>query len=96
MHLSLYNFSHNKKYCLFKHKTQILIYTSDLHVYNYSFPAFFFFVAALCYAELGTMIPKSGGEHSYLMHAFGKMDKCFGPIPAFLFDWVRRTQKDDR
>lgn len=45
-------------------------------------------LAALCYAELGTMIPKSGGEHSYLMHTFGKMDKCFGPIPAFLFDWV--------
>nr|XP_022340838.1 b(0,+)-type amino acid transporter 1-like isoform X1 [Crassostrea virginica] len=45
-------------------------------------------LAALCYAELGTMIPKSGGEHSYLMHTFGKMDKCFGPVPAFLFDWV--------
>ncbi|XP_061198388.1 b(0,+)-type amino acid transporter 1-like isoform X1 [Saccostrea echinata] len=45
-------------------------------------------LAALCYAELGTMIPKSGGEHSYLMYTFGKMDKCLGPIPAFLYDWV--------
>ncbi|XP_056014964.1 b(0,+)-type amino acid transporter 1-like [Ostrea edulis] len=45
-------------------------------------------LAALCYAELGTMIPKSGGEHSYLMHTYGKLNKCFGPIPAFLFDWV--------
>jgi amino acid transporter len=35
----------------------------------------------LCYAELGTMIPLSGGEHPYLMRAFGS-------VPAFLFSWT--------
>ncbi|KAK3101335.1 hypothetical protein FSP39_002815 [Pinctada imbricata] len=43
---------------------------------------------ALCYAELGTLIPISGGEHAYYMYAYGKRDKMFGPIPAFLYDWV--------
>lgn len=36
---------------------------------------------ALCYAELGTMIPKSGAEFPYLYDTYGE------PI-AFLFSWV--------
>ncbi|XP_006867371.1 PREDICTED: B(0,+)-type amino acid transporter 1 [Chrysochloris asiatica] len=37
-------------------------------------------LGALCFAELGTMITKSGSEYPYLMEAFG-------PIPAYLFSW---------
>lgn len=36
---------------------------------------------ALCYAELGTMIPGSGGEAQYL-------SRGFGPLFTYLFDWT--------
>lgn len=47
-----------------------------------------YFTGALSYAELGTMITKSGAEYAYLHEAFGPFHKTLGPIPAFLFAWT--------
>ncbi|KAJ8303563.1 hypothetical protein KUTeg_019959 [Tegillarca granosa] len=37
--------------------------------------------AAMVYSELGTLIPKSGGDYSYLLYTFGS-------LPAFICVWV--------
>jgi amino acid transporter len=40
------------------------------------------FVGALCYAELGTTYPRSGGDYNYLTRAYG-------PLPGYLFGWAQ-------
>ena len=42
----------------------------------------------MAYAELGTMINKSGAEYSYLLEAFGPLHSTVGAIPAFLMVWT--------
>ena len=41
---------------------------------------FYFIVAALVFAELGALIPKSGGDFGYLLSVFGR-------FPAFMYIW---------
>ena len=45
------------------------------------FAGFLSSTGSLSYAELGTMISESGGDHPYLLHAFGE-------FPAFLYSWT--------
>jgi len=40
----------------------------------------FVFISGLIYAELGTRMPRTGGEYIYIT-------RCFGPFTGFMFGW---------
>ena len=39
---------------------------------------------ALTFAELSSVVPRSGAEYSFLMAAFGSLHKFWGPLPCFV------------
>lgn len=45
-------------------------------------------LGALSFAELGTIVPRSGAEYAYLLECFRGMHKFWGPLPAFVCAWV--------
>lgn len=52
------------------------------------FYLFFYVTGALSYAELGTVVNKSGGEFSFYQSAFSDIHKFWGPLPSFIYSWV--------
>lgn len=45
-------------------------------------------LGALAYAELATLVPKSGGEYSYFLEAFKNLHPFWGELPSFLYSWT--------
>ncbi|XP_011315270.1 b(0,+)-type amino acid transporter 1-like [Fopius arisanus] len=45
-------------------------------------------LGALAFAELSTVVPRSGAEYAYFIEAYGPLHKYFGNLPAFICSWV--------
>ncbi|PSN39954.1 hypothetical protein C0J52_24260 [Blattella germanica] len=45
-------------------------------------------IGALAFAELGTVVPRSGGEYAYFQEAYGNLHRFWGPLPSFICAWV--------
>ncbi|VVC39530.1 Amino acid/polyamine transporter I [Cinara cedri] len=46
-------------------------------------------LGALSFAELSTVVPKSGGMFSFYQCAFSDLHRFWGPLPSFVYSWVR-------
>ncbi|XP_003705663.1 b(0,+)-type amino acid transporter 1 [Megachile rotundata] len=45
-------------------------------------------LGALSFAELSTVVPRSGAEYAYFIEAFAPLHEYAGQIPAFICSWV--------
>ncbi|XP_069700887.1 b(0,+)-type amino acid transporter 1-like [Periplaneta americana] len=45
-------------------------------------------LGALAFAELGTVVPRSGAEYAYFQEAYGGLHRFWGPLPSFICSWV--------
>lgn len=43
---------------------------------------------ALSFAELGMVVPKSGGHFSFYVAAFSDLHKFWGPLPSFIYSFL--------
>ena len=62
-----------------------LIQISEIY---FVYSNFCYCIGSLAYAELGTLIPKSGGEYAYFLDGLGSLHPFWGPLPAFLYSWL--------
>ncbi|KAJ8931210.1 hypothetical protein NQ314_015907 [Rhamnusium bicolor] len=44
--------------------------------------------SALIFAELGTLVPRSGSEYAFYMDSFGPLHKFWGNLPSFIYSWI--------
>lgn len=71
---------------IFKTPSLVAAYAGDEHIFllAWLFGGAASLIGALCYAELATAYPHTGGDYHYLVRAFGH-------DIAFLFAWARMT-----